>query len=191
MHSHHSKPEVPPLEAYGCTRNLERFAPLHDFAAEVLIRLALRFDVERSERYGLDAELEQGYKLARPTLCLQPRSPGAACVAVAFSAFPGLLARFGRWYLTAFPRCGCDACNETMEGEAERLTSLINNMVAGRFRERIYIPSSDVPSTECTFWSSDGRFTRESSQLDPSRAQHLIADSSRSSYEWLPWDTLG
>ena len=61
------------LEAYSRVTNPERFASLHDVAAELLDRLELEFDAERAEGYGLDPELEEGCKLARPSVRLVPR----------------------------------------------------------------------------------------------------------------------
>ena len=102
--------EGPPLEAYSRVTNPERFASLHDVAAELLDRLEIEFDAERAEGYGLDPELEEGYKLARPSVTLVPRDVGAAPIVVAFSAFPGVLVHFGRWCTGCFPdlrmRCG-------------------------------------------------------------------------------------
>ena len=48
--------EGPPPEAYSRVTNPERFQPLHSFAEGLVARLEARFDVERTEGYGLDAE---------------------------------------------------------------------------------------------------------------------------------------
>jgi hypothetical protein len=178
--------EGPPLEAYSRVTNQERFASLHDVAAELLDRLEIEFDAERAEGYGLDPELEEGYKLARPSVALVPRDIGAAPIVVAFSAFPGVLARFGRWCTAAFPTCGCDACDEAAESETERLKSQIDNLTAGRFREGIRIPAEGAAWKESEFWSGGGRCAQKS-QLDPARARQLVAATGRSRYEWGPW----
>src|ERR1700738_5220398 len=96
----------PLQKAYSRVTSLGRCASLHAVAAELLDRLELEFDAERAEGYGLDPELEEGYKLARPSVTLVPRDVGAAPIVVAFSAFPGVLVRFGRWCTGAFPTCG-------------------------------------------------------------------------------------
>jgi hypothetical protein len=72
MNGHRWGAEGPPREAYSRVTNPERFAPLHDVAAELLDRLELEFDAERTEGYGLDPELEEGCKLARPSVTLVP-----------------------------------------------------------------------------------------------------------------------
>jgi hypothetical protein len=178
--------EGPPLEAYSRVTNPKRFASLHDVAAELLDRLEREFDAERAEGYGLDPELEEGCKLARPSVTLAPRDVGAAPVAVTFSAFPGVRVRFGRWCMTAFPTCGCDACDEVAESETERLKLLIDNLTAGRFREAIRITADGAAWKESEFWSVGGRCA-QGSQLDRARAQQLVDARDRSSYDWAPW----
>jgi hypothetical protein len=177
--------EGPPLEAYSRVTNPERFASLHDVAAELLDRLEREFDTERSEGYGFDPELEEGSTLARPSVTLVPRDVGAAPIVVAFTTFPGLRVRFGRWWMAAFPTCGCDACDETAESERERFKSLIDNLIAGRFREDIRISPEGGAWNESEFWSSGGRCAQKL-QLDPVQARQLIAGD-RSLYEWRPW----
>jgi hypothetical protein len=152
----------------------------------LLDRLELEFEAERTEGYGLDPESEQLFKLARPSVSLVPRKADAAPIVVVFSAFPGIVVRFGRWYKAAFPACGCDACDETAESETERLMPLIDNLTAGRFREAILIPDEGTAWQEWGFWSDAGRCGQKS-QLDPDRARKLVAAGDRSLYEWKPW----
>jgi hypothetical protein len=179
-------PGGPPLEAYSRVTNPERFAFLHDVAAKLLDRLESEFDAERGEGYGLDPELEEGFKLARPTITLVPKNVGAASIVVAFTAFPGVLVRFGRWCTAAFPTCGCDACDEGIESETERLSLIIGNLTAGRFREAIRIPAEGAAWKEWEFWSAGGRCAQKS-QLDPLQARELVAARDRAVYEWGPW----
>jgi hypothetical protein len=178
--------EGPRLEAYSRVTDPERFGSLHQVAAELLDRLEREFDAERAEGYGLDPKLEQGIKLARPSVGLVPRDAGAAPIVVVFSTFPGVAVRFGRWCTSAFPACGCDACDETAESETERLKSMIENLTAGRFREAIRISAEGSASHEWEFWSGGGPIGRES-LLDLARARELTAAGERSLYEWGPW----
>jgi hypothetical protein len=178
--------EGPPLEAYSRVTDPERFGSLHRVAAELLDRLEREFDAERAEGYGLDPEMEQVFKLARPSVSLAPRDAGAAPIVVVFSAFPGIVVRFGRWYTAAFPACGCDACDETAKSESERLEPMIDNLTAGRFREAIWIPTDGTAWHEWELWSSGARCAQKL-QLDPARARELVASGDRSLYEWRPW----
>jgi hypothetical protein len=135
----------------------------------LLDRLELAFHVDGIEGYDLDRELEAGCKLVRPCVTLVPRDEGAAAIVVAFSAFPGLLLRCGRWWTTAFPACGCDACDETADSEAERLRSLIDNVTAGHFPEAIQVSADGTLSQSVEFWS-DGKRWSGQSQLHRTRA---------------------
>jgi Family of unknown function (DUF6226) len=185
MTANYLGPEGPPDEAaYSRVTNPERFAPLHDIAAGLLNRLEATFEVERAKGYGLDPELES-VKLARPSTRLVPRDPRAAPIVVAFTAFPGVFVRFGRWYIDTFPGCGCDACGETLTYEAERLNEMIDDVTVGHFREAIRLPAIGDAWATHEFWSSGGRSAGES-RLDRARALRLLDRSDRSSYEWSP-----
>lgn len=186
MNGHRWGAAGPPLEAYSRVTNPERFASLHDAAAALLDRLGREFETERREAYGLDPELEQGCNVSRPSVSLRPRDVGAATLVVAFSDFPGIRVRLGRWCVVAFPTCGCDACDETAESETERLRSLIDNMTAGHFREAIQVRADGTVWKESEFWSSGARFA-EQVRLDEAHARELLDTGSRRSYQWAPW----
>lgn len=140
----------PPDEAYSRVTNPERFRPLHDAMLEMLNALEARFDVEREQGYGLDDELEDTERnrvtLARPTIALKPTDPEAASVTIVFTDLPGLHIRFGRWFTDSFPSCGCDACDESAEGEIERATELIDSVTSGGFREAVIHSPRSLPS---------------------------------------------
>jgi len=133
--------ESPPEEAYGRLTNLERFRPLHPAILEIIGQLEEQFEVDRVEGYGLDKGLVRSlggadFDLARPDIKLTPSSSDAAPIVVAFTTFPGLYVRFGRWYTEAFPSCGCDACDESADEEIERLNEIVDDVTAGGFREK-------------------------------------------------------
>ena len=156
---------------------------------EIIGRLEKDFDVERTEGYGLDAELERGLEAARPHVRLDPRDPEAAPIAVVFSTFPGLNARFGRWFTESFPSCGCDACDESAEGEIERLNEIVDDVVAGRFCEAIRRPLISFRRTgwrETKFWSPAGRRTSRS-RVDRVRAREMSGGRRRLDLNWKPW----
>ena len=183
-------PEGPPPEAYSRVTNAERFRPLHPTMLEVIGRLERDFDVERTEGYGLDEELEKGLNLVRPSVRLTPRDTDAAPIAVAFSDFPGLFVRFGRWHRDVFPSCGCDACDESAEGEIERLNNKVNDTIAGRFREAIrspLIPSIGPGWRETKFWSPEGRRSSGESRVDGLSAHRMSGGRRRLDLDWKPW----
>jgi hypothetical protein len=131
-------PYDPPLEAYGRVTNPERFRPLHRFALDFFGELQAEFDVMQLASFDR-LPSTTAFEHSRPPVTLTPVIPGAAPIAIAFTTFPSLLLRFGRWQEDSFPSCGCDACAETVEREAERFRLLVQDVVAGRFREELKI----------------------------------------------------
>jgi hypothetical protein len=208
-------PEGPPPEAYSRVTDPERFAALHEFADKLLNRLEAEFAVERTEGYGLDPELESG-ELARPSVRLTPADADAAPILFNFYVFPSLTVSFCRWHRDKFPDCACDACDETAEGEAERLGLMVDDVIAGRFREEIVLPGDGEarepgygdawgtrkfrsPSGESwdpfagwpllthALWCEPNRRSRGGGRVNPARTKRLLAGSDRLLYEWKPW----
>ena len=182
----------PPPEAYSRVTNAERFRPLHPAMLEIISRLENDFEVERTEGYGLDEELERGLELAGPFVRLSPRDPDAAPITVAFSTFPSLYVRFGRWCREPFPDCGCDACDLTADGEIERLNEMVDDVIAGRFREAIDRPPMSFRGTgwrETKLWSPDpdGRRSSRRSRVDGRRALEMSGGRRRLDLDWNPW----
>ena len=188
----------PPEEAYGRLTNIERFRPLHSTVLEIVALLEEQFEVDRTEAYGLDHELVRGlehadFGIARPDVSLIPSDPDAAPIVVAFTTFPGLYVRFGRWYTETFPSCGCDACHESVEYEIERLEEMVDNVTAGRFREAIRRPLLSFTGSvwnETKFWSPNGGYSEESgsmSRVDKRRAREIFGRRRRLDLNWKPW----
>lgn len=130
----------PAPEEYSRVTNPARFRPLHQHALELLARLEATYAVTRSDAFDLLPGIMEPFEHARPPVTLTPTAPGAAPVAVAFTPFPSLLVRYGRWHSRPFPLCGCDACNEGAADQAERLDDVVGKVVAGLFAEEVRIP---------------------------------------------------
>lgn len=177
-------PEGPLPEAYSRVTNAERFRPLHNLALDVLHQLEEGFEVQRAEGYQLDPDLSE-VDLARPSVKLVPADPSAAPIVVAFTVFPGLRVKCGRWFADGFPACGCDACAETADGEGQRFQESIESVVRGRFRERITIPWLGAAHQQWELWS----FATGASgglRIGRARARELIAGGPQS-FDWRPW----
>ena len=185
--------ESPTDTAYSRVTNAERFRPLHTAMLEIIGWLEKDFEVERTDEYGLDEELERGLNLAGPGVRLSAKNADAAPITVVFTAFPGLHLRFGRWYKEHFPSCGCDACDESVEGEIERLNEMVDDVTAGRFREAIETPPISFMGSgwrEAKFWSPDERRTsrsRTSSRVEGFRAREMTGGRRRLDLNWKPW----
>ena len=144
----------------------------------------MTFDVRRVEGHGLDEELDEG-DLARPSIKLTPTDPGAAPLVIAFTAFPGLRARCGRWLVMPFPSCGCDACDETADGAGQRLSEMVEHVTSGKFRESTRISLLGDARHEWELGSASHGMGG-GSRTGRSRALGLIVRS-RGSLSWAPW----
>lgn len=129
---------APPPEAYGRVTNPDRFRPLWTVAEDLIQRLARDYRVAREDRADLDSELVAGVAgEVKRVVRLAPSIGDGAPLAVAFTGFPGLRVRFGRWHVEGFPVCGCDACDEQPEELADDLLEKVNDLVSGDFAESV------------------------------------------------------
>lgn len=176
----HSKAfEGPRPEEYSRVTNPGRFLALHTIALERLQQLQSTFDVQRAELDTPDPDIKVA--LARPSVRLAPRDAAAAPIVVAFTAFPGLYLRSGRWFLEPFPSCGCDACDETLEEESQRFLAVLDDVVAGRFRESIRISWRGDARLEWSVGAGTGWV-----RMERQRAIDLVG-TGPSSVAWIAW----
>ena len=177
----------PPDNAYSRFTNPERFGTLHDWALEFVARLQTEYEVTLEEGEGLDAELERA-PLSRPTLKLTPLRDDCAPVTIAFTAFPGLELRVGRWVREGFPSCGCDACDEMPEEEFERFKELVSDVVAGRFRESLHLQADGAGWSTRKFWSADDGHPRSGgSRMSGVKASRILNGEKEMALEWMRW----
>lgn len=177
--------EGPPEEAYSRVTEPERFAPLHDWALETVAQLQRDYAVTRVDGAGLDHELERS-QISRPTVTLTPVQESGASITIAFTDFPGLAVRAGRWFADYFPSCGCDACDEMPDGAFQEFTELVCCVVSSGFCESLYLPQR-----------SDGWITRQfrsyeyhrsgKSRISRDRALAILNGKNELFLEWTPW----
>ena len=180
-------PPEPLDEAYTRFTNQERFKPLHDWALEKVALLQLEYDVTLEEGFGLDDELERA-PLSRPTVRLTPLQESCAPVAIAFTDSPGLEVRVGRWVTEGFPSCHCDACDEMPEEEFERLAELLDDVVAGRFRESMRWQRDGSGWSSREFWNDDGTSSRSGGSLaSRKKVARILNGEAEVVLEWKPW----
>lgn len=113
----------------------------------------------------------------------------SAPIALMVSTFPGLTERFGQWFAEPLPSCGCDACDESAEGESERLNEMVDDVVTGKFREAIRRSLISFRGTgwrETKLWSDVGRRTNRS-RVDGLRAREMSGGRRRLELNWKPW----
>jgi hypothetical protein len=106
---------------------------LHDAAEALLDDLDGRYTVERRETK--ETQTEDG-PLVR-TVWLVPRTPAAAPLAIAFTDFPGVGLRLGRFFQRTLPTCGCDACDEDPAVLSAEMRTHAAALVEGGLWERV------------------------------------------------------
>ena len=121
------------VSAYPHTSDTARFAVLHEAAETLLDQLTERYQVRRRET---KESVGPEQALVR-TVRLIPRTPAAGPLAIAFTDFPGLMIRLGRWWAEELPACGCDTCAEAPAELVEVLRTQTNALVEGGLWERV------------------------------------------------------
>jgi Family of unknown function (DUF6226) len=181
----------PDPEAYSRVTNPERFLPLHTFALALLDRLAMEYDVIRTDAFTLMPNMTP-FDQPRSPVTLTPIVPGAAPIAIAFTTFPSLVVRYGKWSAMGFPNCGCDACAATAEREGESLEELVGDVVAGRFREELRIPLFGRATVHWSFGDITRAGHLSEGGQDMSREQARTLDTAGPTrIHWQPWPRRG
>lgn len=124
----------PPEEAYSVTTHPDRFRPLHTVADALVTHLGTSYDVEVSSGSTVPGGASGGPEIVRTTE-LRPRDARATPMTITHTAFPGVVVHAGVLLDAAYPACGCDACDDTWQEQADDLEWLVGAVVAGRFRE--------------------------------------------------------
>ena len=177
--------EGPPDEAYSRVTEPERFAPLHGWVLEAVERLQREYEVTLDEDGVTDADLERS-PLSRPLMKLTPTHDSSAPVTIAFTDFPGLGVRAGRWLTDWFPSCGCDACDEMPEDAFEGFTDLLTDVVAGRFRESLYLEPGGDGWRSRELWGGERRRSGRS-RVSRGKAVQMLDGKTEIALEWTPW----
>ena len=125
---------------YTRITNPERLRPLHDFALQFVAELVNEYDVIESDRFELVPVIMREFDYARPPITLTPNAADEAPFSIAFTTFPGLMVRCGRFFHEPFPVCGCDHCAANLEDEIERLRRILGPVIAGDFAEEVTLP---------------------------------------------------
>lgn len=126
----------PDTESYSVTSYPERFAGLHLMARALIDHLAAVYDVEVREDNALAADLVVDVRDVVASIRVTPRESGAAPLTFVLTGFPGVVVHAGVLHSFPFPVCGCDACDETVLTEADRLERMVLSVAAGGYAER-------------------------------------------------------
>ena len=91
-----------------------------------------------------------------------------------------------RWATDIFPSCGCDACHEMPDEEFERFTQLLSDVVAGRFRESLYLERGVDGWRTSEFTSDDHRSARKT-RVPRDEVSQILNGEAEVVLEWMPW----
>jgi hypothetical protein len=169
-------------DEYSRATNSERFRPLHGAVLEIASELQRRYMVEVYEGSDLEDQF-QNMGMDRTSLRLVPESAEVAPLDFVFTRFPGIAVGFGIAAIDVFPRCGCDACGETLEGELERLRDLIEDVTAGRLKE--VIRGGDPRRWRWERWSDVSRSSGSSRVVRRINWKRRWWERRR--VQWRPW----
>jgi hypothetical protein len=163
--------------------NAGRFDVLHDAAEALLDELADQYTVERRETkepFGPEA----GAPIVR-IVRLIPRSPAAGPLAVAFTDFPGIVLRLGRWFEDRLPSCGCDYCDEDPNELVADLRAHVSAHIEGGLWERVR--RRVTGSWQETRLVGYGLMIDGSRLLEPAEARAARREGFAAPVQWAPW----
>lgn len=178
-----------PQDAYEVVTHPERFAGLPPVAAALVEHLMSVHDVDAEADLSCVAD-----RLWRPgdvvaVTRLTPHRPDAAPLTIVLTGFPGVVVHAGVLMDMPFPVCGCDACDETAESEAERLEQFVPAVAAGAFAEHYPVGSrrwyqSAWPAADGSGESSGGS---EPATDSPDRLRQAEDRLAALPGGWRPW----
>jgi hypothetical protein len=158
-----------------------RYVVLHDEAEALLEELDRLYTVERRETK--EALADDG-PLVR-TVWLVPHTPAAAPLAIAFTDFPAVVLRLGRWYQQSLPACGCDACDEDPSALVADLQTQAAALVEGGLWERVRRGLGGSWS-ETLLIGPDFRASQQA-PLTAGEARSARREGFAAAVQWAPW----
>lgn len=127
----------PPQQAYSVDSHPERFSPVHEVADALIAHLCDTYDIELSEGMEIAADLDHPASDVVRAVRIRPNDPACAQLTFVFTGYPGVVLRAGLLHEFRHPECGCDACDETWESEADGIEQQVLAVVTGNYRETI------------------------------------------------------
>lgn len=128
---------VPPEDSYSVDTHPERFAPLHTVAEALIAHLTAGYDTAVSEDLVHAADLLWERDDVSRAVRLTPNEPDAARLTFVFTSYPSVIVHAGLLHDFCYPDCGCDACDETWQTQAEELEWHTLAVAAGNYTEYV------------------------------------------------------
>lgn len=184
--------DSPPDDSYSRTSNLDRFEPLHLVVDALIDHLVSTYEVTVTP---VDFDDSDWNCATIKAVRLTPAVEIAASLLFRFTDYPSVEVDAGLSHHVSYPRCSCDACDETWERFADELETLVLAVAAGGVNERIVLPASTSDETQrgtvgLDITDSQGMIVRASESsievTDELRKTAAILDA-RPDRRWQPW----
>jgi hypothetical protein len=179
----------PAPDSYSVTSHPERFAGLHVVAHALIDHLVAVYDVEVLEDKALAADMMIEARDVVAAVRLTPRASDAAPLTFILTGFPGVVVHAGVLHDFAFPVCGCDACDETVLTEADRLERLVLSVAAGGYAERYPVGRRRWRKYALTAFDGSGSESGKGDPgpIDAARLQEAEVRLRDVQDGWRPW----
>lgn len=178
--------EMPPDGAYGRATNPERYLVLHGAALAEIDRVVATYEVDRTDGVDLVPHTAEGWPGSQ-AVRLTP-SGGGAPITVTFTSLPGVVVHAGHGFDTAFPRCGCDACDEPPDELVELLNEVFADVASGGLVETRRRHRFGPDRCTIRLESADRTgSTQRGGAFDPTKHGAIPIGTTR----WPPWRRRG
>lgn len=128
----------PPDDTYSVDTHPERFAPLHTVADALIDHLCDTFDVVAEDNKEAAADLmHPPFNDVVRAVRIRASNPSCATLTFVFTAYPAVYLHAGLLNDFQYPVCGCDACDETCDAQADDLERQVFAVVTGQYRESV------------------------------------------------------
>lgn len=184
----------PPEETYSRTRDLDRFAGLHDVGRALVSWLESEFEVAVDAGKQDDPYPVFGVVDPVEVVRVTPSTTSAAPITFAFTTFPGIALRAGALHDFHFPVCGCDACDDDVVLVADDLERTVQAIVAGRYTESIgdHDPSFPGGAVSHRLTWEDGGWSGGAGRLEDTPADRirLARATLPADGRWVAWKRI-
>ncbi|MDI6023171.1 DUF6226 family protein [Leucobacter sp. UT-8R-CII-1-4] len=132
----------PPEDSYSTLENLERFRPLHRVAEALIEHLLANYEVTVESGSQLTEGLEHAPAANKITRAvrLTPHRNGSSPLLFVFTNYPGVWLYAGTFFSGAYPVCGCNACDEIWQTQADSLEQDTFAIISGGLTESVNGP---------------------------------------------------
>lgn len=161
----------PPEDTYSVETHPERFLPLHTIADALIAHLIEMFDVEVNENLAFAADLLHARADVIRAVRVNPNDARSAGLTFVFTSYPSVIIHAGLLHDLLYPVCGCDACDESWEAQAEEMEWQVHAIVEGRYWESI--DSGLSPWIEYKLSTPDGGYRSGRSRAEDTAKERI------------------